>query len=52
MSHNCPECGELCYCDIEDAFTDNNLGCLHYKTGCLNPDDIPDDEEIQEWPAG
>ena len=36
MSHNCPDCARLCYCDMEDVDWgfDYNGECYHY----LSPD--------------
>ena len=33
MSHDCPECGELCYCDWDDLFKEDiesYVECKHY----------------------
>jgi len=35
MSHECPECGQICYCggDIDDAYmetTETYVNCVHY----------------------
>lgn len=45
MAHECPECGQVCYCngDIDDCcfnFEEDVINCCH----C--PDEI--DEEIEE----
>ncbi len=66
MSHNCPECGELCYCDGEDhlntAASDN---CIHFASGdceAFNEEYGPIDpnggcgrpkniKKIKEWPG-
>lgn len=29
MAHDCPECGELCYCDIEDHMNEAPDDCCH-----------------------
>lgn len=31
MCHDCPECGELCYCDMEDHFQDAPDDCGHER---------------------
>jgi hypothetical protein len=36
MSHECPDCGELCFCngDIDDCCLNTNdslINCTHYK---------------------
>ncbi len=33
MSHNCPECDELCYCDTEEDFNEaRSKDCKHPMT--------------------
>lgn len=33
MSHNCPDCNRLCYCDGEDMdWDDQYVGCTHYAS--------------------
>jgi hypothetical protein len=27
--HECPECGQVCDCDCEDTWFDEDLGCSH-----------------------
>ncbi len=51
MCHNCPVCGELCYCDMDDLFLEENSEkCLHYTSReCIDPDDIPDDDELESF---
>ena len=37
MAHHCPDCGEICYCDMEDCLNDLDydiLNCTH----CLTPE--------------
>lgn len=30
MSHDCPECARLCYCDLEDTYMpEASADCLH-----------------------
>ena len=29
MAHNCPECEELCYCDMEDHYQQAPDDCSH-----------------------
>lgn len=29
MAHECPDCGEICYCDGEDHLQDVSLHCSH-----------------------
>ena len=33
MSHDCPDCGELCYCDMEDHLYGDADDCLHWASG-------------------
>ena len=49
--HECPECGQACYCngDVEDMFNqewDNYVNCKHYReAGCeFNQHEEEDDE--------
>jgi hypothetical protein len=39
MSHACPECGQQCYCDLEDHDSEAPDDCCH---DC----DLDDDEEV------
>jgi hypothetical protein len=39
MCHECPECGELCYCDLEDHESEAPDDCLHV---CADEDDFED----------
>lgn len=42
MSHNCPECGSLCYCDLEDTYVpEASDDCMH--TCEPDYDDEPDE---------
>ena len=41
--HECPECGELCDCDLEDMEQDAPEDCCHR---CEY--DLPDDDE-DDW---
>lgn len=36
MAHECPDCGALCYCDIEDAEMEAPEDCGHV---CQDNDD-------------
>ena len=29
MAHSCPGCDDLCYCDMEDAFSGVPADCTH-----------------------
>ena len=45
MSHECPYCGELCYCDMEDHLNeDGGDACEHWSIceGRKVEDDIGD----------
>jgi len=43
MCHECPECGQMCYCDGDDTFMEAEAEhCIHYLSdGCY----IGEDEE-------
>jgi hypothetical protein len=30
MAHDCPDCGDLCYCDMDDTFMEENMDCTHW----------------------
>ena len=51
MAHNCPDCGQLCFCggDIDDCCNDfegDVLNCSHYLTeGCSDSDFQDEDPE-------
>lgn len=46
MAHDCPECGELCYCDLDDVFFEDSLEeCIHQCGFLRGDDDFPADEE-------
>lgn len=34
MSHECPDCGTLCYCDLEDAYNEDFPieDCIHWHS--------------------
>lgn len=41
--HECPMCGEVCYCDLEDSLLPVPDECTHI---CADPDDwFSDDSE-------
>jgi len=45
MSHDCPECGELCYCDDEDTFLEEAPeDCYHDCHGDKLYEDDEDDD--------
>ncbi len=51
MAHECPECGQTCYCngDIDDCcnnFPEDTLKCNHWKQ-CENQG-----EEDESWDEG
>ena len=54
MAHECPECGQLCYCngDIDDIMLDTDesyLLCCHYLSPeCAGYDDPDYDEEASK----
>jgi len=29
MAHECPDCGQACYCDMEDVWLDDYDDCEH-----------------------
>lgn len=32
MAHDCPDCGRLCYCDVEDTFIEEAPSdCAHWR---------------------
>ena len=43
MAHECPECGQACYCDIEDTWWDDVDECFH---DC-DPQDLERQDEDQ-----
>lgn len=47
MAHECPTCGQACYCDIEDTWWDDVDECFH---DC-DPADLADshDEPGEAW---
>ena len=52
MAHECPECGQTCYCngDIDDCcnnFEEDVINCKHWKI-CeqQNDDEYDDGEEV------
>lgn len=42
MAHSCPECGQACYCDLEDTWWDDPDDCVHE----CGPE-IEDDEAVE-----
>jgi hypothetical protein len=49
MAHNCPECGQVCYCggDIDDCclnFEENVIHCQHYLECEPMQDDYHEEE--------
>ncbi len=51
MSHECPECGQICYCngdieDMENQDVENYINCNHWKK-CEG-----ENEEDQSWDEG
>jgi len=54
MSHECPECGQICYCngdveDMENQDLDNYVNCKHYKKPECDynqPDEVDSDIEL------
>ena len=45
MAHDCPDCGQLCYCrgDVDDSLFDDDdsyVNCQHYETP---------DCDVEEW---
>jgi hypothetical protein len=43
MSHECPDCGQQCNCDMEDADMGNSDDCEHFLECGLDEDDSSDD---------
>lgn len=41
MAHNCPECGEQCWCDMEDHYNPLPGDCVH--------DCEPEDEDRWDY---
>ena len=59
MAHDCPECGQLCYCDLEDAWSSYNANCTHWASEeCVDddfdyePEEIGDEGEEEGQPEG
>lgn len=48
MAHECPECGQICYCsgDIDDVLLDyyEEISCIHC-TGKADPEPQEEEEE-------
>ena len=45
MAHDCPVCGRLCYCDLEDAWSlYNNDDCIH----CASDECVDDDFDYEK----
>jgi len=42
MAHECPECGQACYCDMEDVWWDDYEDCEHE---CDEDDEDWDDDD-------
>lgn len=55
MAHNCPECGEICYCngDVDDMVWDDDsdeaMTCTHYLECDLDDNDLPEDDNLEAW---
>jgi len=51
MAHECPECGQQCYCDCDDTFMESGSDdcvCGHgAQYGCTEPDgsDLRDEDD-------
>ncbi len=43
MCHECPDCGQMCYCDGDDTYMDYDDDCLHCL-GVVEEDDEQEDE--------
>ena len=56
MCHECPECGQMCYCDGDDTFMDTGSEeCLMghgAQYGCIERDgtDLRHDDDEDDWP--
>ena len=54
MAHECPECGQQCYCDDDDTFMEcgsEDCVCGHgAQYGCTEPDgsDLRDEDDCDE----
>jgi hypothetical protein len=49
MAHECPECGQTCYCngDIDDCIIpseESEMNCIHYKK-CTKEDTRYEDDD-------
>lgn len=43
MSHECPDCGQWCYCDGEDHDNGPRYPCEHHKTRACREAHDPDE---------
>lgn len=43
LGHSCPDCGQACYCDIEDTLWDDPEECCHDCGPEFEGDDDDDD---------
>lgn len=52
MSHSCPDCGALCYCDLSDMLDESSAAnCVHpLSDHCTGEqlDDLDPDRELDE----
>jgi len=53
MAHECPECGQVCYCngDIDDCIIpseESEMNCIHYKK-CTKEDPRYEDDDDFEY---
>lgn len=46
MAHDCPDCGQACYCDGDDVFMDDYPECIH-ECAEEPPDSFDDYEEME-----
>ncbi len=44
MAHDCPTCGQACYCDCDDTWFDDPPDCTH---DC-DPQDLDMEEDREE----
>lgn len=54
MAHNCPECGGLCYCDLEDIDWGDESpdDCTHECEFDENEEDFCDDSYVHDSDMG
>lgn len=45
--HECPDCGQACYCDGDDTPLEDGEFCTHFLTRDCRADAIADDDDFR-----